>query len=54
MDGSGRPQWYGRCGSGSNMSITIDGTVAYVKYVTDGENVWEGMRGFFAAFNAEG
>ena len=36
------------------MSIIMDGTVAYVKYVTDGENEWEGRRGFYATFEAKG
>ena len=54
MDGSGYPQWTGRCGYGKNMTVNMDGNIAYVKFVSDGDNEWEGMRGFLAAFNAEG
>lgn len=54
VDGSGYPKWHSRCGSGSDMSIIMDGNVAYVKYVTDGENRYEGKRGFYATFNVEG
>lgn len=55
MDGSGEPQRYPTCGQGRDMSVIMDGNVAYVKYQTDGRNDYDyGETGFYATFNAEG
>ena len=32
----------------------MDKNVAYIKFVSDGANEWEGFRGFAAAFAAQG
>lgn len=55
MDGSGYPQLYPRCGTGfNNYTINIDGNVAYIKFVSDESNVYEGMRGIALTFSAKG
>lgn len=52
MDGSGVPMRI-TCGGGRHMTEVMPGSVAYVKFQSDGANRYR-YRGFSATFNAEG
>ena len=36
------------------MTVPMDKNVAYVKFVSDDDNPWAGLRGFGAVFHAQG